>query len=168
VDPVLFRASNSQNRADRPCPSAPGGSQHSLSQAAMSPATWLAVETMKLTDGSYLFPDRPSGSGLGSGGEHRRRWSTARLRTLRSPPDLTSNSIGVATRGPLTRSGTIFKDTTNGTIIHVEARSRRSSHALRRSRWQHCWLHKTDAAPKGGPGPHPTAAGSASQANPRS
>lgn len=90
---------------------------------AMSPTTWRSIETMKLTDGSYLFPDRPAGAGV------RTMWGTpvvlvnGMAADTAIAGDFTSNSIGVATRGPVTLQWNPYsKDTTNETILRVEGR----------------------------------------------
>jgi len=93
------------------------------SHVAMSPATWRAIETMQLTDDSYLLPDRPAGTG------QPRLWNVpvALVNGLAANTaiagDFTSNSIGVVTRGPVTLQWNPYsKDTTNETILRVEGR----------------------------------------------
>ncbi|MFF1382731.1 phage major capsid protein [Arthrobacter sp. NPDC058288] len=93
------------------------------SHVAMSPATWRAIETMRLTDNSYLLPDRPAGSG------QRTLWNTkvalvnGMAANTAIAGDFTSNSIGVVTRGPVTLQWNPYsKDTTNETILRVEGR----------------------------------------------
>lgn len=91
----------------------------------MNPIDWETAETMRLTDNSYLLSDRPGGSG------ERRLWNVPVVLgsglALGSAVvgDLTTKSIGVATRGPIMLQWNPFsKDTTNETILRVEGRFR--------------------------------------------
>lgn len=93
------------------------------SHVALNPSDWEQLETMQLTDGSYLLPDRPGGSGA------RRIWNTPVILAsglnagTAVAGDFTTRSMGVATRGPVHLQWNPFsKDTTNETILRVEGR----------------------------------------------
>jgi HK97 family phage major capsid protein len=90
---------------------------------AMNPTDWEEIETTRLTDGAYLLADRPGGS------RERRLWNTSVVLAsglaagTAVAGDFSTQSIGVATRGPVTLQWNPFsKDTTNETILRVEGR----------------------------------------------
>ncbi|MHA7275737.1 phage major capsid family protein [Arthrobacter sp. Hz1] len=83
----------------------------------MNPTDLEPLETMQLSDGSYLLPDRPGDSGA------RRIWTAPVLLVAGLAPgtavvgDFTTGSIGIASRGTIHPQWNPFsKDTTNETI----------------------------------------------------